>query len=196
MNVSKKKYSLILTKSFVPLKVTGVKRTMKYLINGQGKALDPETYNLYTFDEWIEFNSSTEYDKTIRTEKLWIMIPDIVVLNKHYENQRKHINVVSKKKVFDRDKHICGYCGEPLNSKNRTIDHIIPISRGGPKHSYKNVVSCCSTCNGIKDNKTPEEMGWSLKVPITDPRDSLLYFVPKNKWLETWRTFLPEMKDD
>jgi 5-methylcytosine-specific restriction endonuclease McrA len=47
----------------------------------------------------------------------------------------------------------CAYCGKKVKL---TLDHIIPLSRGG-KHSKDNVVPACSHCNSSKGTKTPEE---------------------------------------
>jgi 5-methylcytosine-specific restriction endonuclease McrA len=38
-----------------------------------------------------------------------------------------------------------------------TIDHVIPISRGGAVFDEKNVVPCCNKCNQKKGNKLLEE---------------------------------------
>lgn len=43
----------------------------------------------------------------------------------------------------------CFYCGA---AKSGTIDHIVPISRGG-QHSIGNLVPACRSCNGRKHNK-------------------------------------------
>lgn len=193
MNLDKKKYSLILSKNYEPLSVEGVKKTMKYLLNEQGKALDPETYNLFSFEQWIERYNVQIPESTVRTEKLWILIPDIVVLNRDAKQRRNRMHILSKRKVYDRDHNHCGYCNTKLNSTNRTIDHIVPISKGGAKFDYKNVVACCSECNGKKGNKLLSELGWELKTDVTNPSDSILALIPKNKWLPTWESFLPEM---
>ncbi|MCB1299613.1 MAG: HNH endonuclease, partial [Microthrixaceae bacterium] len=44
-----------------------------------------------------------------------------------------------------------------------TIDHIIPRSRGGAD-SWENLVACCLKCNNIKGDRTPQEMGWKLRM--------------------------------
>lgn len=44
----------------------------------------------------------------------------------------------------------CAYCDRKATSW--TIDHVIPISRGGPKLKRWNMVRCCSECNGSKSN--------------------------------------------
>lgn len=44
----------------------------------------------------------------------------------------------------------CSYCG---TAENVTLDHIVPISRGG-KHSIGNLQSLCGSCNSSKNAKT------------------------------------------
>ena len=43
----------------------------------------------------------------------------------------------------------CYYCGSSTPPKELTMDHIVPISRGG-KSSRGNVVPCWKTCNNMK----------------------------------------------
>jgi 5-methylcytosine-specific restriction endonuclease McrA len=62
---------------------------------------------------------------------------------------------INRQRVFKRDGFRCVYCGV---SKNLTIDHVIPKSRGGG-NTWLNLVTCCKNCNRVKDNKTPEEAG-------------------------------------
>lgn len=54
--------------------------------------------------------------------------------------------------------HRCAYCGRELPL---TIDHVIPLVRGG-KHSKDNVVPACSYCNISKGARTLEEWGGVL----------------------------------
>lgn len=51
---------------------------------------------------------------------------------------------------------VCYYCNTPLTEKNRTIDHMIPLSRGGPNRK-ENRVWCCRECNANKMDMTVEE---------------------------------------
>lgn len=50
-------------------------------------------------------------------------------------------------------KQPCVYCGAV---ENITIDHVIPLSRGG-KHEPANLAPACVTCNCSKGAKLPEE---------------------------------------
>ena len=54
------------------------------------------------------------------------------------------------------DLDVCTYCGDPIDDYSRTVDHLIPESRGGIL-AKKNKVPCCKDCNKLKDNMTPEE---------------------------------------
>lgn len=67
------------------------------------------------------------------------------------------IHTVVDLKVFQRDKWKCKECGCRVQKKNiyadnaAEVDHIVPISLGGP-HSYSNVQTLCRRCNQNKSN--------------------------------------------
>jgi len=73
--------------------------------------------------------------------------------------------------VFDRDNNICQYWHVGADGKkfkykctpqDRTIDHVMPRSRGG-KDTFENNVCACRHCNEtIKKNRTPKEAGLEL----------------------------------
>jgi 5-methylcytosine-specific restriction protein A len=46
----------------------------------------------------------------------------------------------------------CYWCDSILTVLIRTIDHVVPLTRGG-KHEPENLVACCSNCNRSKKNK-------------------------------------------
>lgn len=50
----------------------------------------------------------------------------------------------------------CYYCGGQVGFKNLTMDHIIPLSRGG-RSTKDNLVPCCKQCNDRKKNALPVE---------------------------------------
>ena len=43
----------------------------------------------------------------------------------------------------------CAYCDKPISGKDKTLDHMHPVSRGG-LHSIHNAVICCYSCNSRK----------------------------------------------
>lgn len=48
----------------------------------------------------------------------------------------------------------CPYCGE--SNKKLTVDHVVPISKGGT-NSIENLIPCCGSCNSSKGNKSMED---------------------------------------
>jgi 5-methylcytosine-specific restriction endonuclease McrA len=58
--------------------------------------------------------------------------------------------------LFLRDRHLCAYCGNAFADGDLTVEHILPVSRGG-RLSWTNVVTACRSCNTRKGNRTPEE---------------------------------------
>jgi 5-methylcytosine-specific restriction enzyme A len=54
--------------------------------------------------------------------------------------------------VFQRDKYQCQSCGKISQETHLSIDHIIPLSRGG-KNDISNLQTLCLTCNQQKTDK-------------------------------------------
>lgn len=77
---------------------------------------------------------------------------------RHYGVPYEPINITA---VFERDRWHCQLCGCKTPQSKRglyaddaapTLDHIVPISKGGP-HLYANVQCACRKCNTMKGNK-------------------------------------------
>lgn len=51
----------------------------------------------------------------------------------------------------------CHYCGKKSDRRKLTMDHIVPLSRGG-KSAKGNVAVCCKDCNNSKKYYTPAEI--------------------------------------
>ena len=129
------------------------------------------------------------------TEKFYILIPEIIQIDREHIKKRVNSNSgVSKKKVFDRDNWKCGYCLTTVNAKNATIDHVIPVSKGG-KNTYDNIVTCCGSCNRKKGDtqlKVLEQKGWKLHHPLSQPKPNSIDYLSNGKCmeLESWKPFI------
>ncbi len=53
-------------------------------------------------------------------------------------------------------KGVCHYCGQMVGAENLTMDHVIPVARGG-RSVKANCVPCCKSCNNEKRALTPAE---------------------------------------
>ncbi len=63
--------------------------------------------------------------------------------------------------IYNRDKKKCYYCDKNLKFKQITLDHYLPVSRGGLDEVF-NLVTCCKKCNYIKGNNIIK--GWKDKI--------------------------------
>jgi 5-methylcytosine-specific restriction protein A len=52
---------------------------------------------------------------------------------------------------------VCHYCEQKFAPKDLTMDHVVPLSRGG-KSSKNNTVAACKACNNQKKYYTPSEL--------------------------------------
>jgi 5-methylcytosine-specific restriction endonuclease McrA len=118
-----------------------------------------ECVNLYNSKKKEE-KREYDYYYRIRNRKRIKKVKDLYHLNnrdlasdnrhtrraKRYENGVFFIPRKELKKLYNSP---CFYCGS-LNKI--TIDHVIPISRGGT-HGIGNLVAACAFCNGSKNSK-------------------------------------------
>lgn len=105
-------------------------------------------------------NSLQDYQRTYRREN-----PEFHRAANHRRRAREKdafVEDVDRVAVFERDGWICQGCGIECPkdavwpAKNfPTLEHIIPISKGG-EHSYANTELLCLSCNSSKKDKQLE----------------------------------------
>jgi 5-methylcytosine-specific restriction endonuclease McrA len=54
-----------------------------------------------------------------------------------------------RRQVFNKQNGICAMCGKRIYFYDFTVDHIIPVSKGG-KNTLDNMEAMCYTCNHMK----------------------------------------------
>lgn len=160
---------LLLNQNYEPLNVCHVRRAIVLL--GKGKA------------ELLE-NGMGE----LRTASVIMPAPSVIrlmYLVRRPMPQRR----LTRREAFMRDRHRCQYCGK--ETKELTLDHVIPRQRGG-RHDWENVVSACTTCNHRKGNRTPAEAGMHLMAkPGPPPTNPYYPFLPYLERRIEWRKFIP-----
>ena len=107
------------------------------------------------------------YESIVRSTTVEMRVPAVIRLRKYVRVVYEKVTFVSytKKNVHLRDAYICQYCTTWCKSNEVTIDHIVPESRGGAD-SWENTVTCCKSCNLLKDNMTLAQSGLKLiKIP-------------------------------
>lgn len=51
---------------------------------------------------------------------------------------------------------LCHYCGRKVSYKDLTMDHLVPLARGG-RSTRDNLVPSCKACNNLKKSMLPLE---------------------------------------
>lgn len=69
---------------------------------------------------------------------------------------RRCFTAKERRDIYVRDKGICGICGKFVPPDSFTIDHIVPISKGGT-YEYSNLQCCCRKCNQLKADALPDD---------------------------------------
>ncbi len=77
----------------------------------------------------------------------------------HIKRERNKARELRKTPYFQElfRKGICYYCKEKFAPGELTLDHIVPVARGG-RSTRGNMVVCCRSCNQEKKFLTPAEM--------------------------------------
>jgi hypothetical protein len=144
------------------------------------KSIVDSFYVIRTWKEWsgLEIRPC---DDIVQTAKRAYKMPTIVVCANYKAVHRKKMVGPSAKNIHERDNYTCMYTGKKLSKKELTLDHVLPISRGG-KNTWENLVTCHKDLNVWKGNKTPEECGLKLLTKPTRPPNGLKFDYLKPEW--------------
>lgn len=151
---------LVLNKSWVAVNVSSVRRAVSLLYQGLARAVHPEDYSLYDFEDWCELSKLKAEGRFICTPSVKVRIPEVILLNAYNGFFRKEVRF-SRRNIFERDKNTCQYCGQRLAKTELTIDHVVPRSKGGLDR-WTNLVLACVKCNVKKGDRTPGVAGMPL----------------------------------
>lgn len=119
--------------SYLPLSAVQWKEAILYMYHDKCNVLE-------WYDDWMVHSTSWE-----------TKVPAVIMLKEYLRNTR-HVRF-SKTNICLRDQYSCCYCGDKLTRKEVTMDHVMPLSRGG-KTDWTNIVTSCGPCNFRKGNKT------------------------------------------
>lgn len=121
----------------------------------------------------------------LRTVSEFYPMPSIIRLFRYVNLPYKGV-MLSRQNIFKRDEGKCQYCG---STKDLTLDHVLPRSKGG-RSTWDNLVSACKPCNSRKGDLTPEE----AKMPLSRPpfKPSFIMFLRdfSGKAQEEWKPYL------
>ncbi|MBK1702263.1 HNH endonuclease [Thiococcus pfennigii] len=91
-----------------------------------------------------------------------------------------YVPPLTNRALFQRDDHLCLYCGGRFSARNLSRDHVRPISQGGAD-CWTNVVTACVRCNNFKAGRTPEAAGMELlAVPFIPTHAEYIFLMGRH----------------
>jgi len=163
---------LVLNQSYEPLNICRVRRAVVLLYQNKAEMLENGS----------GFIHSVNYE---------FPVPSVIrlayMIKRPYRLGRK----LTRLEAFRRDQYTCQYCGK--ETRQLTLDHVIPRYRGG-EHTWENVVSACVSCNRRKAGRTPKEAGMRLIRQPSRPYDGGLFYIPPQypRTRSEWQKYLPQ----
>jgi len=179
---------LVLNRVFQVVQITSIRRALTLLYKGQVRAVDAE-YRTYDFEDWQDVPVQPA-DHFITTPSRHISIPHVVQLLRFDKVPRQEVKF-SRANIYLRDQNRCQYCGRKFPASELSLDHVLPISRGG-KSTWENVVCACLPCNVRKGNKLLHEAGIRLIRTAIRPKWHPLHRLQGRTFPEVWKNFLDE----
>lgn len=152
--------------SYLPLSAVQWKDAITYLW------LDKVTV-LEWYDDWVVRSASWE-----------TRVPAVIMLKE--QMRRKTHPRFSKSNVYLRDLYTCQYCKVQLTRNTATVDHVLPLSKGG-KTEWTNIVTACEPCNSKKGDKLFPKPSMMPHKPdyfeLVNKRKQLPFNIKHESWL-------------
>jgi len=155
--------ALVLNRHWIPIHLTTTRHALMLLYQSVARAVHPTDLSLHRFQTWADLRI-VDGQPFVRTVNRAIAVPEIVVLERYGQIPRRTVPF-NRKNLFLRDQNRCQYCGTRLESRELTIDHVLPRVQGGTS-TWENCVLACVPCNRRKAHRTPPQAGMTL---LRDP---------------------------
>jgi len=162
---------LVLNQSYEPLTVCRARRAVVLIFQGKAEMLENGVGFIHSISETVPLPS------VIRLARL---------IKRPYRERK-----LTRFEIFNRDNYTCQYCGQ--QTRQLTLDHVIPRYRGG-QHTWENVVSACVSCNRRKAGRTPREANMKLIRLPSPPRGRPFFSIPYHytQTQSEWQKYLPQ----
>jgi 5-methylcytosine-specific restriction endonuclease McrA len=164
---------LLLNASYEPLAVLSLHRATKLLLR---ERVEPVADGVAT-EAVIHINSA---ERTFA-------IPTVLRLKVYVNVPQRNAPSWTRRGVAARDRNLCAYCGKKCGSSDLTVDHVIPLAKGG-RSTWGNTVVACFRCNQRKADRMPHEAGMKLRIEPKTPRTR--YVVARGDVPAAWKVWI------
>lgn len=128
------------------------------LLNADGAPLSVTPLSTLAWQEsiklmWLDKINVLQWheDWEVHSPNHTLKVPSVIAIREYISHENGGINF-TRTNVFIRDKYTCQYCLGVFNTKDLTLDHVLPKSKGG-KTNWENIVCACKKCNHTKSNR-------------------------------------------
>ena len=152
---------LALNRNYIPVRIISHFSAIGKLYCDQAEFIyvNGDKWECKTWDEWMEISLKdvwTPDTEFINTVKQRFALPKVIKYTQ-YDKIPKVTFRLSRQSIYNRDNYTCYICGEEFSEGKLSIDHVIPLSRGG-KNTFENMATCCKNCNYKKGSQTLSEL--------------------------------------
>ena len=129
------------------------------------RAAHPEETRLYN-RQYKEYNRDlvSTYNKTYAKNNKEKILAKNHNRRSRLKGAEGKITASVIKQIVSVNNYCCAYCTKEIKT-GYTIDHIIPLSRGGT-NKIDNLTLACRSCNSSKRTRTAEEFRSLLQCPV------------------------------
>jgi len=157
--------TLVLNATFQPLNVVTVARALALIHAGKAVLEHADT------------------KRVLRSPSVSYPTPLVIRLLRHVRVPHQAVPF-SRRAVLVRDNLRCQY--DDCQRAGTTVDHVVPVSRGGPPRDYRNVVAACPRHNHTKADRTPGEAGMRLRRHPRPPSVGDLLLAKVDPTVRAW----------
>ena len=180
--------TLVLNRSWQPIRVSTVARSLILVWNDHAKVIDPHDFSSYDWADWSRM-APKDGEPFIQSVRWRLRVPEVISLTAFDKVPIGKV-AFNRRNLFRRDAWSCQYCGARPGPDSLTIDHVVPRSRGGTS-SWENCVLACVPCNKRKADRTPHEARMKLHKSPHRPKWQPLYATPHAP-IASWAKFISE----
>lgn len=153
--------------SFLPLSTIAWQDSIRYMFLEKASVL-------HFHDTWI-----------VRSANWETQVPSVIMLNDYMKP--KNAVRFSRANLYLRDSGTCQYCHKGIPRCDSTLDHVIPVSKGG-KTTWENSTTACGPCNALKADHTHMKPHIKPYKPdyydLVGKRKKMEWNVKHKAWLE------------
>jgi 5-methylcytosine-specific restriction endonuclease McrA len=184
--------TLVLNRGWTPIHTLPARVAIGLVARDVASIIDPNTYEAHNLQSWHDVSSARDLaeEQSIRSFSLCLAPLEVIVLTTYSGVGDRNVTF-SRLNLYKRDRNTCQYCGSRPGTRELTIDHIQPRSRGG-NLSWENCALACVSCNKRKGNKTPAEANMQLLQKPIQPDWTMIGRIPPSPIWSSWERFISD----